>query len=488
REAGTTERVSVASDGTQANSGSGVFTLALSTDGRFVAFVSDATNLVPNDTNGRGDVFVRDRQAGATERVSVDSDGVQANGASDIHSVALSADGRYVAFLSAATNLVPGDTNSTTDVFVRDRQFGTTERVSVAGGGAQANNGSTDTPALSADGRYVAFASAATNLVPGVDTICEDVFVHDRQTGATERVSVASDGGQANGCSRDPTLSADGRSVAFRSFASNLVPDDTNGTWDVFVHDRLALDTTPPVLTMPAAITAEATGPAGAAVPYTATATDAVDGAVAVACAPASGATFPLGTTTVNCSAGDKAGNTATGSFAVTVRDTTRPTLTVPANMTLDATGPAGAPVTYTATASDTVDPRPAVSCAPPNGGTFAIGATTVVCTATDAAGNRARATFTVTVLGAADQTNNLVALVQTFDLKQGIATSLDAKLDAARSALAAAQAGDRPTACNQLGAFINEVQAQSGQGLTVDQANQLIAAARRTQAVLGCG
>src|SRR5216117_3702789 len=238
RQTGTTERVSVASDGTESNAAS--LGSALSADGRFVAFQSDATDLVASDTNGVTDVFVRDRQTGTTERVSVAPDGAQANNASSYP--ALSADGRFVAFQSDATNLVAGDTNGATDVFVHDRQTGTTELVSVASGGGTRGNGNSGGffafPALSADGRLVAFQSDATNLVAGDTNGATDLFVHDRQTGTTERVSVASGGRQGNGFSAGPVLSADGRFVAFHGTATNLVGGDTNGATDVFVHDR----------------------------------------------------------------------------------------------------------------------------------------------------------------------------------------------------------------------------------------------------------
>src|SRR5216117_3024843 len=243
RQTGATERVSVASGGAQGNGSSGLigfaFPPALSADGRFVAFVSSATNLVAGDTNGATDVIVHDRQTGMTERVSVASDGTQANNASSYP--VLSADGRFVAFDSAATDLVAGDTNGVSDVFVHDRQTGTTERVSVASGGAQGNGNSGGffaVPALSAAGRFVAFQSAATNLVAGDTNGTTDVFVHDRQTGATERMSVASGGVQGNGFSAGPALSADGRFVAFRSAGTNLVAGDTKGGTAVFVHDR----------------------------------------------------------------------------------------------------------------------------------------------------------------------------------------------------------------------------------------------------------
>lgn len=256
---GTTERVSVAGDGTEGNDGTGAYP-SISADGRFVSFDSYASNLVPGDTNGDPyswmgrDVFVRDRQAGLTERVSLSGAGEQANGAS--FRSRLSGDGRFVAFVSEASNLVPGDTNGDpdswmgTDVFVYDRQSRTTERVSVSSAGGQANGPTWDRPSISADGRFVAFSSEAGNLVPG-DTNGEgdswngtDVFVRDRLTGITERVSVSSADDQANAWARDPAISADGRYVAFRSAADNLVPGDTNERTDVFVHDRVTRTTT----------------------------------------------------------------------------------------------------------------------------------------------------------------------------------------------------------------------------------------------------
>jgi len=173
--------------------------------------------------------------AGATTRVSVASDGGQGNGDSRYSSI--SADGRYVAFRSWASNLVGGDTNSEQDIFVHDRQTGQTTRVSVASDGGQGNYDS-QYPSISADGRYVAFDSWASNLVGGDTNGGPDVFVHDRQTGQTARVSVASDGGQGNDGSYWPSISADGRYVAFYSWASNLVGGDTNGCCDIFVHDR----------------------------------------------------------------------------------------------------------------------------------------------------------------------------------------------------------------------------------------------------------
>jgi hypothetical protein len=278
RQTGTTERVSVGADGQQGND----FSVApsLSADGRFVAYMSAATNLVEGDTNGTFDIFVFDRQTGTTERVSVGADGQQGRpsftpsisadggfvayqsfedvfvfdrqtGTTERVSVnsagqegnsfsvnpSISADGRFVAYQSVATNLVEGDTNETQDVFVFDRQTGTTERVSVNSAGQQGNSSSI-LPSISADGRFVAYNSAATNLVEGDTNGALDVFVFDRQTGTTERVSVGADGQEGNDTSFNSSLSADGRFVAYDSFASNLVEGDTNGTADVFVFDR----------------------------------------------------------------------------------------------------------------------------------------------------------------------------------------------------------------------------------------------------------
>jgi Tol biopolymer transport system component len=231
--------VSVSSDGTQANGNSGP--TSLSADGRYVAFQSNAPNLVAGDTNNTQDVFVHDNLSGDTQRLSVNSAGGQANDGS--YAPRLSADGRYVAFSSFATKLVPGDTNGQPDIFVHDRQTGETRRVSVSSYGGQANSGS-GYQTISADGRYVGFASFATNLVAG-DTRGSQAYVHDLQTGATRRVSVNNAGVAANGDSYNTTLSADGRYVAFDSGASDLVNGDTNNARDVFVYDMDASDTTP---------------------------------------------------------------------------------------------------------------------------------------------------------------------------------------------------------------------------------------------------
>jgi hypothetical protein len=235
RLAGTTVRVSVDSAGNQAT-GDDSSDSAISADGRVVAFYSGAANLVADDTNGQDDIFVHDRQTGATTRVSVDSAGGEANGTGS-YAVSLSADGRFVSFYSYATNLVANDTNGYVDVFVHDRQTGTTQRVSVGSAGGEANDGSYN-PALSWDGRFVAFYSSASNLIAGDANAKRDVFVHDRQAGTTQRVSVDGAGGEANDGSYNPTISGACRFVAFESVASDLVPDDNNSKRDIIVRDR----------------------------------------------------------------------------------------------------------------------------------------------------------------------------------------------------------------------------------------------------------
>jgi TolB protein len=235
RQAGATRRVNVGPGGAQADAFT--FAPAISGDGRFVAFQSEAATLVAGDTNGAADVFVRDQRAGATERVSVSSGEAQGDGPSGQPSI--SADGRRVAFTTRATNLVPGDASPRDDVLVRDRRAGTTRRVNVRSGGGGQANGVSSQPAISADGRVVAFLSSATNLVRGDTNRAADVFVRDLATGgATRRASVTSAGGQADGGSSNPAVSGDGRSVAFDSTAANLVAGDSNGAADVFVRTR----------------------------------------------------------------------------------------------------------------------------------------------------------------------------------------------------------------------------------------------------------
>jgi Tol biopolymer transport system component len=272
------ERVSLASDGSEANARS-LWRSVPSDDGRFVVFGSDASNLVPDDTNGTTDIFVRDRQLGTTVRVDVSSTGEQSDGSSS--SETISRDGHYVAFVSNASNLISDDTNGQADAFVHDLSTGTTERVSVGPGGAQLQERVLRLD-MSADGRYVVFDTNA-KVVSGDTDTRPDIYLHDRETddtwlvsnetggvngsgncqfgrispsgafvvfqasggiylhdvetGQNELVSLTHDGQPSTGYSGES--SDDGRFVAFESFASDLVPNDTNGEFDVFLRDRL---------------------------------------------------------------------------------------------------------------------------------------------------------------------------------------------------------------------------------------------------------
>jgi Tol biopolymer transport system component len=209
-------------------------------DGRFVSFTSLASSLPGGHPSASFDVFLHDRQTSFTERISVSSNGTPGN-AENVISV-LSADGRLVAFYSTSTNLVAADTDTREDVYLRDRFTGQTALVSVNTAGVKGNSNSWR-PTISADGRYIAFNSEATNLVTGDTNGRIDVFVRDLQSGQTTRVSVGTGGTQSNGNTQG-FLSADGRFVGLGSGASNLVSGDTNGVGDVFIHDRQTGQTT----------------------------------------------------------------------------------------------------------------------------------------------------------------------------------------------------------------------------------------------------
>jgi Tol biopolymer transport system component len=213
----------------------------ISGDGNLVAFESAATNLEKptvlgksTDTNKARDVFVRDLAAKTTTRISVTTDGKQ--GAGESVRPAISADGRYVAFQSDAP-LQSDDANKKTDIYVRDLQNNDTTRVSIGPGGVEGNGGSFS-PSLSTDGRFLTYWSNASDLVPGDTNKTGDIFVFDRNDGSTARVSLGSGEVQGDGMSSDPSISPDGRYVTFWSGATNLVPDDTNGKRDIFLVDR----------------------------------------------------------------------------------------------------------------------------------------------------------------------------------------------------------------------------------------------------------
>jgi Tol biopolymer transport system component len=229
--AGTTARISVTSDGQQ-GAGESVRP-SISTDGRYVAFQSDAP-LQSDDTNKKTDVYLHDRETHETSRISIGPGGTEGNAGS--FSPSMSADGRLIAYWSNASDLVPGDTNKSGDIFVFDRKDGSTVRISVGSGDVQGDGMSSD-PSMSPDGRYVTFWSGATNLVPDDTNGKRDIFLVDRDSSTVSRVSVADDGTQGDGDSFSPNIGAGGGLVAFDSAAKTLVPDDhkTKGS-DIFLH------------------------------------------------------------------------------------------------------------------------------------------------------------------------------------------------------------------------------------------------------------
>ncbi len=234
-------RVNVSTAGNQSAGGTPVAT-DLSPDGRYVVFSSDSTDLVANDTNGATDVFLRDNQAKTTERISItDADAQSALGG---YQGLVSATGRFVAFMSDSEDLIIGDTNLSTDVFVRDRQLGTTARVSRRNNGGQGDGGSY-LQAMTPDGRFIVFASDSENLIGLVDqNFSTDVYLRDTLAGTTTRVSVATDGTEGDLESFGGSISDDGRYVAFVSNASNFDINDSGVYTDVFVRDRTAVTTT----------------------------------------------------------------------------------------------------------------------------------------------------------------------------------------------------------------------------------------------------
>jgi Tol biopolymer transport system component len=223
---------------------------AITPGGDIITFVSTNGNLVANDTNGSADIFVYSEQG--LQRVSVASDGTEGPGCScgwpdtcngcELYYFCshpgISADGRYVVFASFADNFYFGDLPDTLDVFLHDRERGTTEVISIAPEGELAN-GPSSAPSISADGDYVAFTSEADNLGVEDSNGVPDVYLWHRETGAIQLVSVASDGGASNGSSNNAVIDAEGKRIVFTSGATNLAASDQNGyTWDVFVHYR----------------------------------------------------------------------------------------------------------------------------------------------------------------------------------------------------------------------------------------------------------
>lgn len=234
-----TTLASVDSGAIQGNAASG--NPALTPDGRCVAFDSRASNLVAGDSNGKSDVFVHDRSSGETTRASIHSSGAESN--DDSYKPSLSADCRHVAFSSYATNLVSGASTGTSQIYLHDRQTGQTRLISHDMAGLP-GNGDSYIPTLSADGRLIAYYSYASNLVAGDSNNAADIFVFDLATATTTLVSRNAGGQPGNGDSYMPVISADGRSIAYESWADNLVADDSNGLLDIFLYDRLSGQTT----------------------------------------------------------------------------------------------------------------------------------------------------------------------------------------------------------------------------------------------------
>jgi Tol biopolymer transport system component len=207
---------------------------SISDNGNLVSFLSTANNLAAADLAPQADIFVRDLSAGTTTLVSVSSAEVQGNAQSE--SSAISGNGQFVVFIAGADNLVPDDTNPSYDAFLRDLTAGTTERVSIADDEAQMLGGNASNPAITPDGRFIAFHTPAYNLVANDSNGYRDVFVRDRQLGTTERVSVTTAGAQVTNESFDPAISGDGGVIAWDSESPQFVTDDTNGNYDVFIH------------------------------------------------------------------------------------------------------------------------------------------------------------------------------------------------------------------------------------------------------------
>ncbi|MEO8477972.1 MAG: hypothetical protein ABI572_13115, partial [Actinomycetota bacterium] len=228
---GTTVQATKTSGGTQANNDS--FDPAISANGGFVAYESRATNLGITDTNGARDIYLTDLTTGVITRVSEGAGALQSDGTSRHPSI--SGDGRYIAFDSSATNFVANDTNGMSDVFLHDTLTGTTARISVRSNGTQGKGGSYD-PQISADGRFIVFSSDATNLVAGDTNGATDVFLHDMVTGYTTRLSVDSGWNEGGQASYYPSIAGDASDVAFTSDADNLVAGDNLGNTDVFAR------------------------------------------------------------------------------------------------------------------------------------------------------------------------------------------------------------------------------------------------------------
>ena len=225
---------------------------SISDDGRFVVYHAADGDLVTGDNNGHEDVFLTDTVTGSTTRISIGHDGSQGDGRSFLASI--SADGNFITYVSGATNILPNGT-SAWDVYVYDRNLGTTSLITIGYDGTNANSSSAhfsgsnqSAPAISADGRFIAFSSYASNLVPNDTNGLIDVFLYDQQTGSTSLASISNSGAQPNNESFWADVSDDGRYVVFNSSANNLYPGDTIARFEVFVRDMQEEDLQPLLL------------------------------------------------------------------------------------------------------------------------------------------------------------------------------------------------------------------------------------------------
>lgn len=333
-------------------------------------------------------------------------------------------------------------------------------------------------------------SASGTFDVTVVDTVAPTLNLPENITteatsAAGSTVSYSANADDAVGVTTFICSPASGGTFVMGATTVSCTATDETGNTSSGSFSVMVVDSTAPALNLPGNITAEATGPNGASVSYTASANDVV-GVTSFSCNHPSGSVFSLGLTTVTCTARDAANNESVGTFTVTIVDTLAPVISnVPVNITVSATSPSGAVVSYVnPVAFDVVGGVVTVSCVPPSGSTFPVGDSTVICSASDAAGNTSSSSFNVYVRGATEQLTGLGGLIESFNLPKGTSNSLEAKL---RDAQAAISAGDTNRACSDMEDFINHARAQSGKKLTASQADQLISPAMQLKAALGC-
>jgi K319L-like, PKD domain/Secretion system C-terminal sorting domain/FIMAH domain/WD40-like Beta Propeller Repeat len=464
---GTTTLVSVNREGTNGGNGFRTYAVRISPDGRLVAFISNASDLVNNDTNDADDVFVRDLQNGTTILVSVNHDGTNSGNSTSFYP-AISADGRFVAFESSASDLISNDTNGKQDVFVRDLQNGNMTLVSVSRDGTNVSNGSSGTPVISANGRFVAFISSASDLVSNDTNGILAVFVRDLQNGTTTIVSVNRDGtNSGNKPSAAPAISADGRFVAFESPASDLVSNDTNNNSDVYVRD---LQNRTTILV---SVNRDGTNSGNGYSSYPAI---SKDGRVVAFRSDASdlvsndtNGTWDLFVNKVDQSPVSNAG-----------ADQTIITATGFAQITLNGSGssdPDNDPLTYTWRENGTIIAGPIGSAT--SQVNLGAGSHTIELTVDDGRGGTDTDVVTITVKSAQDALDDLIAIVNSLNIKnndKGIKNAWLTKLGQIQAYL---QNGETKKTVSELNTFIKQVSAQSGKAISVSDADMLIAQAQ---------